>query len=55
MNQCYIKYSCSYSGSEILDKLGYDNKTLYNRLGKKHYYEYQVRFRKKDSWYIDIK
>ncbi|WP_026071935.1 hypothetical protein, partial [Vaccinium witches'-broom phytoplasma] len=52
LNQCYIKYGCTYQGETIRNKLGRSSRTLYDENGNTHYYRYEggIFF---DNWYID--
>ncbi|WP_308705546.1 hypothetical protein ['Fragaria x ananassa' phyllody phytoplasma] len=52
LEQCYIKYGCTYQGETIRNKLGRSSRTLYDENGKPHYYKYEEGFLS-DNWYID--
>ncbi|MCQ9618826.1 MAG: hypothetical protein NOI47_000408 [Candidatus Phytoplasma pruni] len=52
LDQCYIKYGCTYQAETIRDKLGRSSRTLYDENGNTHYYRYEKGLMY-DNWYID--
>ncbi|MCQ9618815.1 MAG: hypothetical protein NOI47_000397 [Candidatus Phytoplasma pruni] len=52
LDQCYIKYGCTYQAETIRNKLGRSSKTLYDENGNVHWYSY-VTGVFLDDWYID--